>query len=155
MFRSVILILVGSFCNAADRVPNFKDYSIGTLYRGPVAKVILSSEFQRRFRTQILRASKQPPNFAGVYRVAEWGCGSSCVSIAVINLKTGVVRDGPFAVLGYGAPHHYEGGEYELDYRTSSRLLVARGCPEDKNCGTYYYEWIGDGFRLLRSVPAK
>jgi len=31
------------------------------------------------------------PNFAGQYRVAIWGCGTSCAQFAVVNLKTGRV----------------------------------------------------------------
>lgn len=38
--------------------------------------------------------------------------------------------DGPFSVLDYGEAYRYEGGYDDLEYRISSRLLVARGCPE-------------------------
>jgi hypothetical protein len=28
------------------------------------------------------------------------------------------------------------------------------GCPEDENCGSWFYEWTGSGFRLLRKIAA-
>jgi hypothetical protein len=68
-------------------------------------------------------------------------------------LKTGRVYDGPFSVLGHGEPYEYEGGDDELAYQLSSRLLIARGCPEEKKCGTYYLEWKSDHFYQLRFVP--
>ena len=35
-----------------------------------------------------------------------------------------------------------------------SRLLIARGCPEEKNCASYFYEWTGAQFKLLRKIDA-
>ena len=137
-----------------DGIPAFRNYPSAAVFRGTRAPIILDSENQRKFRTRIVRASKRPPDFAGEFRIADWGCGTSCVSIAVINLSTGHVYDGPFSTLGYGSPRDYEGGDDWLDYRLASRLLIARGCPEDRDCGTYYYEWRGNGFALLRKVPA-
>jgi hypothetical protein len=108
---------------------------------------------QKMFAAQIRRQAILPPNFAGHFRIAEWGCGSSCVSVAIIDLKSGEVDNGPFSILAYGEPYRYEGGSDELAYRVGSRLLIARGCPEDKNCGTYYFAWEDHGFRKLRFVP--
>jgi hypothetical protein len=74
--------------------------------------------------------------------------------MAIVDEQSGAVSNGPFEVLAYGGPRKYEGGEDGLEYRIDSRLLVARGCPEEENCGTYYYEWNGTRFLLLRKVPA-
>ena len=41
-----------------------------------------------------------------------------------------------------------------LQFSPKSRLLIVRGCPEDENCGAYYYEWTGSRFRLLRKFEA-
>jgi hypothetical protein len=63
-------------------------------------------------------------------------------------------------VLGW-EPVMYEGkiaadGEIfePLDFRKDSRLLVARGCPEEKDCASYFWEWTGAQFKLLKKVPA-
>ena len=36
-----------------------------------------------------------------------------------------------------------------LAYKLDSRLLIARGCPEEENCGSYFYEWTGTKFKLI------
>jgi hypothetical protein len=36
----------------------------------------------------------------------------------------------------------------------NSRLLVVRGCPEDKNCATYFYEWTASAFKLVLKIDA-
>jgi hypothetical protein len=149
---NALLGLTATFGLAAQ-VPTFDKFRTAEAFNGQPAKPVLRTAFQRRFATQIREQAMLPPNFAGHYKVIEWGCGSSCVSMAIVDLKTGVTNDGPFAILGYGRPYRYEGGDDELQYRTASRLLIVRGCPEDKNCGTYYYEWKGDRFDQIRFVP--
>jgi hypothetical protein len=79
--------------------------------------------------------------------------GSSCVSIDVVNAKTGDVNAGPFNILGYGAVLDYADGKDEpLSYKLDSRLLSVCGCPEDRNCAEYFYEWNGPGFRLVQKI---
>jgi hypothetical protein len=133
--------------------PRFSDFETTDVFRGPAAAPIIRTAFDRRFQSQIRRQAIPPPNFAGHFKIAEWGCGSSCVSIAAVDLKTGRVYEPPFSILGYGSPYQYEGGDAELENHVSSRLLIARGCPEDKNCGTYYYEWKGNHFEQIRFTP--
>jgi hypothetical protein len=94
--------------------------------------------------------------------VADWGCGSGCVSIAVVDARDGRIYPAPFSILGWGTPLlTYEGrhssnqdGFQPLEYRLDSRLLVVRGCPEDENCGSYFYEWTGSHLSLVRKVQA-
>ncbi len=139
---------------AASGIPQFETYRVHDGMKGSPATPIIKTPYQRTFRTQITEEAKLGVNFAGHYRLAEWGCGSSCVSIAIINLQTGAVYDSPFRVLAYGTRRQYENGEEELEYRPESRLMIARGCPEDRNCGTYYFEWTGERFLRIRYVPA-
>ena len=151
------LLLIGfalaAFIQGAG-ILKFGDFQANEVFSGQSHAPILSTPLQRKFRSQIRVQAGPPPDFAGAFKIAHWGCGSSCVSIVVINLKTGMVYDGPFVILGYGPSLRYEGGDDELEYRASSRLLVVRGCPEDRNCGTYYYDWKGDHFERLRFAPA-
>ncbi len=67
----------------------------------------------------------------------------------------------PFGILGFGYSLKYADGISGLDekftpllFKTDSRLLIVRGCPEDENCGEYYYEWTGSRFKLLRKYQA-
>ena len=144
---------------------SFDDFPAQAPFHGVTTSPVLRTAGQRLFRTQIRDAAKQGPNFAGHYTIAEWGCGTSCASVAVIDAETGAVYEGPFgalphAVLYYGKALRYDRnakGEYEYDdlsYSLKSRLLIARGCPNDANCAAYFYEWTGTQFKLLRKIPA-
>ena len=42
----------------------------------------------------------------------------------------------------------------QLEYRLDSRLLVGRGCPEKANCASYFWEWTGSQFKLVRKIPS-
>ena len=40
-----------------------------------------------------------------------------------------------------------------LQYRLTSRLLIADGCPDDGDkWGTYFYEWLNEKFRLCSDL---
>ena len=140
---------------AAPPLPKFEDFGTADVLRGkPVEPKIVRAR-DRAFRTRIREGAASGPNFAGAFTIAEWGCGSSCVSIAVVNAKTGDVNNGPFHILGYGVVLDYADGRDEpLSYQLDSRLLMVRGCPEDRDCGEYFYEWNGATFRLIQKRSA-
>jgi len=144
---------------------SFDSFPISRAFHGTPAAPVLRTAGQHLFRTQIREAAKGGPNFAGHYTIADWGCGTSCESVVVIDAETGAVYEGPFgrlpdAVLYYGENLLYDrdaNGNYiydDLSYRLNSRLLIARGCPNFKNCAAYFYEWTGSEFKLLRKTPA-
>jgi hypothetical protein len=150
---------------SGEQLPTFGDFPALAGFTGVPARPALQTPGQRLFRTRISEAARNGPNFAGHYTIAEWGCGTSCVSVAVIDAETGSVQEGPFgrlpnALLAYGKALRYDRdskGKYqneELSYRLNSRLLIARGCPNDANCAAYFYEWTGTQFKLLRKVAA-
>ena len=121
--------------------PRLGDYPVPEIWREATAPLKIHSRPEQSFRTRLITASKQPPNFAGHYRVTIWGCGSECVSGAVIDLATGQVLAPP---LGGGTAYFsvcqsaYEGSG--VDYRLDSRLMIVR-------CGLNYIE------RLDKNVP--
>jgi hypothetical protein len=135
---------------------NFEDYAIAEAdaFQGQPAKPRIVEKNHRTFRTRILDAAEKGPNFAGRYAVAQWGCGSGCLSMALVDETTGKVFSAPFETLtmpmvsGENA-HEFQG----LVYQLKSRLFIADGCQEDKTCATYYYEWKNDKFGLLRVMP--
>ena len=142
--------------------PKFEQFPAGPAYKGKPAEPVLRTARQRTFRTRIVEAAKEGANFAGHYRIAEWGCGAGCVAFAFIDVKSGAVYDAPFSGLAWSAaPLRYEGtisstadDFRSLAYRIDSRLLIARGCPEEKDCGSYFYEWTGTRLKLIRKEPA-
>jgi hypothetical protein len=148
------LLIAITVLAAAEEVPRFEQFKVAEKFTGKPADPLLRTRTQKTFRTAIRDAAQSGPNFAGRYTLAEWGCGAGCVSMAVVDNKTGATFDAPFNVLGYDLAYTYEGGEEQLEFRLDSRLLIARGCPGEKDCGTYFYEWATDAFKLIRKIPA-
>ena len=134
----------------------FTDFPATGSFHGKPAPPILTTKSQKMFRSAIREAAAKGLNFAGHYTIAEWGCGSGCMSIVIIDAVTGKVFAAPFRILSMPLPeteggHEYQGAVYQLN----SRLLIADGCPEETNCGTYYYEWSDNKFKRLRFDPAR
>lgn len=144
-----------------SRLPRFEDYAVAERFKGRPALPKIVSPDDRYFRTMIRQGAAKGPNFAGHYTIAAWGCGSSCVSIALVDAKDGTLFKVPFNILGWGMLLQYDGqntsnrdGFEPLSYRVDSRLLVVRGCPEDDNCAAYFYEWKESQFKLIRKIVA-
>ena len=148
------LWLLGLSLLAAGPLPTFDQFKVTGKFTGKPAAPVLRTRTHQEFRTAIREAVAKGPDFAGHYTIAEWGCGAGCVSMAVVDNATGRILDAPFSVLAYDVSRSYEGGEEQLEHHADSSLLIARGCPEEKNCGTYYYEWADNRFKLLRKTPA-
>src|SRR5215813_9456978 len=141
-----------------EKPPNwsfkFEDYPAAADFKGKPAAPILATKSDRMFRTQIREAAKKGPNFAGHYTVAEWGCGSGCVALAVVDAVTGKIFAAPSGTLALPLPDSANGHEYQGPvYKVNSRLFIADGCPREVKCGTYYYEWSANRFKLLRYDP--
>jgi hypothetical protein len=130
----------------------FETYKVQQIYQGKPAPAQILTTTQKMFRTRIREGAKKGPNFAGHYTVIAWGCGAGCVNLEVVDAISGKAYDAsPFSYLaipfaGSESGHDYQG----LVYHRDSRLLIADGCPEDKKCGTYYYEWRKKSFRLVK-----
>ena len=148
------------------RRPRFEDYPVKEVWQGVPANLRLTTRSERMFRTNLTTAAKEPPNFAGHYRLTYWGCGSFCSAGAVIDLRTGVVFPPPLAtpngtgwerwIMGTAS---FEGANDE--FHIDSRLLIFR-CGQNyserlqKNIpDTYYFLWEGDQFRQILFVSGK
>ena len=162
LLRVLLLPLVTVAFAQKKALPAFDQFGVDEIFTGKPANPKITGS-HRSYRTRIREGAAKGPNFAGHYTIAEWGCGSSCVSIAIIDAKDGGVYNGPFSFLGigWGTSPKYEGryspsseGFKPLSYRIDSRLLIVRGCPQDENCASYFYEWVDSRFKLLRKLPA-
>ena len=72
--------------------PRFDQYPALATFNGSVAPAdVRSSPQVRLFRTRIREGAKQGPNFAGHYTIVFWGCGTGCVSLAIVDARTGKV----------------------------------------------------------------
>lgn len=115
----------------------------------------------RTFRTRLTEALSGGVNFAGHYAVAGWGCGTGCISGAIIDTRTGnVFWPEQFGGIGvwYGKDDY---ADEPVKYHKNSRLLVIVGVPgvkegqPDKPSGEYYYEWVNNSLRLIKFIPKK
>jgi hypothetical protein len=131
----------------------FQDFSVMDVFKGRPAQPILTKD-NRAFRTRIRYGAAKGPNFAGHYTVVGWGCGAGCVANMLVDSATGRVYNMPYGSISMdAAERNYVGPVYQL----KSRLFIADGCPNEgiTNCGTYYYEWTANKFKLLRFDPQR
>jgi hypothetical protein len=85
---------------AADgRFPRFLDYPASDIFSGKPVPPKLVRPADRLFRSQIRDGAAKGPNFAGHYSIVKWGCGSQCVSFAVVDAKNGEVYAARFGSL--------------------------------------------------------
>ena len=153
----------------AQESPRFEDYRVSERFSGQPAKPILVTREQRLYRTRITQGAlrgdrivadgksgrlieKPGANFAGHYVVIQWGCGSQCVMMAIVDLKTGNVYPPP---LSGGSELNLpldNLSDMETDFRPDSSLMVLRNACRNfrGECGTYYFNWSHDRFALLK-----
>ena len=130
--------------------PAFANYPVVARYRGPrAAPHLRPGTVAWQFRTRIREAATQPPNFAGRYVLATWGCGTECVSYAIIDAKTGAVYFGNKTVCCWGmaVPDDFEPVRGQLD----SRLLVCTGLLNEQGSNKAHYYTFANG--RLAAVP--
>ena len=168
---------------ALPRILTFKDYPEKGTFDGPPAEPRLTTTWAQRYRTRIRLGAasregfrrgfeyiEEPgPNFAGHYRVVTWGCGSGCLMMVVVDLRTGTVYRPPISAGTTGADRivipRLGTGWGDFDFRKDSRLFIMRTCPwgspDPKSplyrgrefCGSTYFVMEPQGFRLLQRVP--
>ena len=107
------------------------------------------------------------PNFAGQYRVAIWGCGTSCAQFAVVNLRTGrvITLNGVYSVAYVDfntddfLPQTDSEG-YGFRFKKDSNLLVLVGTliPDHLKKGGFeqgasYYAMRNDELQFVHRTP--
>src|ERR1041385_401043 len=138
--------------------PSFSAYAVKTTTAKAVPIRIGRHSHAWLFRTALREAyGHGEPNFAGHYRIAGWGCGTSCINWAVVDVLTGSVYFDPkISEVGsaYAPPNHPEAAEYGfLAFRRDSSLLVTTGTPDQSSEGMMYYVWTEKRFRQIAFVP--
>jgi len=150
-------LAAGAFPCAAlggdEATPQFRNYPSETPRLRKGASLRLTDSFARAYRTRLLGAAKLPPNFAGAYRLTQWGCGTTCLMGAVINLKSGRVFPLPFTICC--SPVNGE-NFHPIAFRPDSRLIVFTGLRNEKGAdGAHYYTFDGHRFKFLKTVAAQ
>lgn len=123
--------------------PRFEDYPTGPSENvtAPAPVDLTSHPEGRTYRTALARGAAQGPNFAGVFTVVTWGCGTMCQRSMIVDARTGGIVADLTASLSFA-------------FQLESRLLVVNPpaaveenpCPA---CSPEYHLLAEDG-RLLR-----
>lgn len=147
--------------------PIFEQYVVQNIFRGNGVRANIKHNPQAKlFKTVIQNQEEGDVNFAGVFRIIEWGCGAGCISVALLNKKTGELylpKNIKF-ITNVAAIFEDEGGvNYEanspvLDYLADSTLLIIKGSIDDGNhplssqLGISYFLWDNQRLKLIRFV---
>jgi len=123
----------------------FDRYPAGKLFKGRPAAPQLVTADQRGFRTVLRNGAKKGPNFAGHFTVVQWGCGSNCIAMAVVDAVTGTVYD-------QDMPQMNESGICGPIFKVTSTLFVVETSPiPNGDCEPELYRWEGSHFE---GIPA-
>lgn len=115
------------------------------------------------FRTRLREGLAEGVNFAGHYIVVGWGCGTGCISGAIVDARNGRAY---FPNAFHDIASWWDDNGYTdepVKYRKNSRLFVITGISGDQEeraddnniWGDYYYEWKNNGLRLVKFVKRK
>lgn len=133
------------------RVPQFGDYSVRSIFNGKNVEPKLDQD-GRMFRTRLRAAARQKPDFAGEYVLTAWGCGTSCLTGAAVNVRTGAVTFIPFSICCWA----YDQDVKPIDYRLNSRLIIFTGARNESDsegaADRHYYELRNGQFRFIRTI---
>lgn len=149
----------------ADKTsPPFSDYPVTSSTLATFANLdVSSSRIARTYRTVIRQEMRKGANFAGHYRVAIWGCGSSCAQFAVVNLTTGrvITAKNIDSVSGVQLNAdeflpHTESDAWGFRFNKNSRLLVVLGTLNDDETkrGAFYFVLEGERLRSIHKTAA-
>src|SRR5262249_26810527 len=86
-------------------LPTFKDYPADAIYKGRAARLRLTTQAQGDRRELSSAAAEGGVTFAGHYALVKFGCGSSCVSSDILDLRTGRTIAVPFTISGWREIH--------------------------------------------------
>ena len=148
--HTCFVVLVSSTFAISQSWP-FDKYP-ATAWNGKPATPRLETPLAKAHETIIRKQAAQGPNFAGHYRVVDWGCGTSCAAYVIVNERTGTVYEPPEISRGV------ELGVAGPEFREDSTLMVVANCPPPdvygfKGCEWKLYRWDGVRLLLIKKKP--
>lgn len=132
--------------------PRFSDYAIEEIYNGPTAKLDMSGETARTYRTRLREGlADNVINTSGEYTTVGWGCGSQCLYVTFVNKRTGQVVES-----GIGGEMAFKDRIAGLN--SHSRLIIAEGPRYDDNYNeigyyAFFYELVDNKLNLISQTP--
>lgn len=146
------IVILSTAVFAQQDLP-FDKYPVSSVYKGRPAPARPTTKFQLRFQTVIRKGAEKGPNFAGHFTVVIWGCGTACAQFAIVDAATGNVFDPPFSGVSFGTDTGQYFQQSGIHYQLNSSLLVIQGCPDEKNCAQYLYNWTGEKLQQVGTTP--
>ena len=96
MFNRLLFLLLAGVSCAAVAAPkyDFARYSSGKIYQGKRAAVKMPKQLKNflgndRFKTIYKEVKQGKIDFASYYVTASWGCGTGCLSGALVDVRDG------------------------------------------------------------------
>jgi hypothetical protein len=147
------------------KAPTFGEYPTKTQETFQTASFDLKSNpVASTYRTILREQIAEGPNYAGHYRVAFWGCGTTCAMFAVLDLKTGrVITAREFTSVSgvHLAADDFLPGTtsdgWGFRYKKNSSLLVVLGAPkeDESRAGAYYFALKAERLHLVHTTRVK
>lgn len=99
------------------------------LYEGNFAKKVILDNDTRRFKTHFreVLAIDTKVDVAGHFGLAIWGCGSPCLNLGFVNLKTGKASIGPYY-------------SYSVEYLPQSQIIIIDKAESQKH--VEIFKWL-------------
>ncbi|SEE40833.1 hypothetical protein SAMN05519104_6023 [Rhizobiales bacterium GAS188] len=146
--RRPIEAAIGALAPSAS-LPQYRDYPVARTYHGANAPVALTKQTMQ-FQTRLRVAAKEEPNFAGNYVLEYWGCGTTCLMGAVIDVATGEITWLPFTIC---CAMSVDPGFQAINFKPNSRLVVFAGLRnEQQPMGAHFYWFDGREFHFITTV---
>jgi len=145
------------------KAPRFDQFRVPVQPITPAAVDLKSHPRARTYGTVLRREAAEGPNFAGSHTVVGWGCGTSCLTFAIVNARTGRVIF-PKGISEVSADHFNSddflpgNGPYgSLRYRLDSKLLVLVGSINEDVTreGAFYFVLDDNELKPVFSVRVK
>lgn len=148
LFAVTFLLIPGAAIAESEKLPgdyldeDFSRWPVSESYTGPPAAVVVGADPQaKHFRARLTEGAKHGPNFAGIYTVIEWGCGTNCQQVAVVDARTGRVCDWLTTELG---------SSYQLDSMLFIENPETEECSALEWCRKQYYRFAKGKFERLK-----
>ena len=125
----------------------FHEYAVTPLREADVkpVRVQIDTRLKRMYRTRLREAAGGKPVFAGSVAVSEFGCGTGCSSLAMVDLRTGA------SAMLHGISEAWSNKRIEM--RSGSRALHVVGDVDATVPGDRWYVWTGSGLELMAFQP--
>jgi hypothetical protein len=96
----------------------FDNYKVDKVYKGQLASPNFTTDPNaKRFISMIKQGCKEGVNFAGHYTIVEWGCGTLCAEMAIVDRISG-------KIIYSQIPFDTADGHSGVDYKIDSRMLI-------------------------------